>query len=109
MEMKYYNPSNNFRAPIPREPKAYRPPQGIMESACESKKEKESPKVPLNSEIQKTEKHEICKEESKNILGNLTQDDIVILGVLFLLLINSCDDYLLLLALGFLFISGRQK
>ncbi len=106
--MKYYNPSNNFRAPIPREPKPYRPPRPIAEiisprpvsrteQVCEEKEveEKETcmPPIPL-------------KKEKK---FELSQDDLVILGVMFLLILNSCDDYLLLAVLGYLFLSGQKK
>ncbi len=113
MEMKYYNPSNNFRAPIPREPKAYRPPQSVMDTMHTYETTNEPPKTTVKPVAEEMPKREICEEtcekEKKNFLSNLTQDDIVILGVLFLLLLNSCDDYLLLLALGFIFLSGRQK
>lgn len=106
MEMKYYNPSNNFRAPIPREPKPYKPPQGpsvnpviIEENSSETEIDNKKEQLQEQMHLQK----------NRNFLHQLSQDDMIILGVLFLLLLNSCDDYLLLLALGYLFLSGKRE
>ncbi len=108
MEMKYYNPSNNFRAPIPRtkrEPKPYTPP------ATEEVTERQAPKLPVFEDEHATDEvfsKPADKHEKTGFLSDLSQDDIIILGIIFLLLLNSCDDYLLLLVLGYLFISGRE-
>ncbi len=107
MEMKYYNPSNNFRAPIPREPKPYVPQKTMaqeqffirQEGLQSVPKPQEMPPEPIREERRKAS---VKKRE-------LEQDDLLILGLIFLLLINSCDDYLLLFALGFLFFSGRSE
>lgn len=108
MEMKYYNPSNNFKAPIQRErrePKPYIPPERPKE---------EAPILPdmrigEDTWVEPSFKHHPPKVQQKKLFENLSQDDLIILGVIFLLLFNSCDDYLLLLALGYIFLSGREK
>ncbi len=109
MEMKYYNPTNNFRAPIPRakrEPKPYTPP--VVEEASERQIQK--PPVFEEENLVEEKYHKpVEKHEKTGILSDLSQDDIIILGIIFLLLLNSCDDYLLLLVLGYLFISGREN
>ncbi len=109
MEMKYYNPSNNFKAPIPRikrEPKPYIPPMEVNEPDIIK------PTMPVFEEKQpEADMHPkpIVKQEKAGFLNELSQDDIIILGIIFLLLLNSCDDYLLLTVLGYLFISGREN
>ena len=56
----------------------------------------------------KEEKHdkEICKKEEKHngILANLETDDLILLIVILALVIDDCDDKILLIALGFIFI-----
>ena len=106
MEMKYYNPSNNFRAPIPREPKPYVPEKPIVKEHYfeESKRPASVPEV---REIPPETVPE--KRQTSLIKRELNQDDLLILGLIFLLLINSCEDYLLLFALGFLFFSGHRE
>ncbi len=102
MEMKYYNSSNNFRAPIPREPKPYRPPEPVKEVVIPQAPE---PQEEISvSDVPKAE--DIIAEKNKKT--EFSQDDLLLLGLIFLLLLNSCDDYLLLLILGYLFISGRK-
>ena len=106
MEMKYYNPSNNFRAPIPREPKPYRPPQREVEKVYVPEEKPVSepifsePELPVET---------VRKDEKQGVLSDLDKDDMLLLGLLAVLILNACDDYLLLVILGYLFISGRQK
>ncbi len=78
MVTNYYNSSNNFSAPIRREPKPYYPKAEILE-----------------------ERKEI-KHSKKNVLDTLDTDTVVILGLLLLLLMSDCNDTLLLIALGYL-------
>lgn len=40
------------------------------------------------------------------LFGRLANDDIILIIVIFILLADDCDDKLLLLALGFIFLSG---
>ena len=104
MEMKYYNPSNNFRAPIPREPKPYIPREQVEPERVFRRSEPEIPEPP-------EELPELTIGEGQKAVSlkkELNQDDLLILGLIFLLLMNSCEDYLLLFALGFLFLSGRS-
>lgn len=101
MEMKYYNPSNNFSAPIPREPKPYTPPR-------QKAPEVVIPKVPEKKA--EPPKEEILKkhEEPEQKLS-LDMDDIIILGLILVLLANGCEDYLLLAVLGYLLLSGKKS
>ncbi|MBE7022613.1 MAG: hypothetical protein E7414_05315 [Ruminococcaceae bacterium] len=101
MEMKYYNPSNNFSAPIPREPKPYTPPrQKVPEVVI--------PKVPERRE--EAPKEEISERHSEFEQGlSLNMDDIIILGLILVLLANGCEDYLLLAVLGYLLLSGKKS
>ncbi len=52
------------------------------------------------------------KENEKKLLPlnglipNLKSDDIILLVIIFVLLIDDCEDKLLLIALGFIFFSG---
>ena len=48
------------------------------------------------------------KQKPEGIVGflkNLQSDDIILIAVIFALLIDDCDDKLLLIALGFVFFS----
>ena len=105
MEMKYYNPSNNFRAPIPREPKPYIPQKPIREERFYDKDKEVQPMPEQRETLPEPE----CEKKAIVKKRELNQDDLLILGLLFLLLLNSCDDYLLLFALGFLFFSGHRE
>ncbi|MBR4890908.1 MAG: hypothetical protein IKU15_06435 [Clostridia bacterium] len=78
MVTNYYNSSNNFSAPIRREPKPYCPKNDILEDRKEVR----------------------CGK--KNIFSTLDTDTVVILGLLFLLLMSDCNDTLLLIALGYI-------
>ncbi len=101
MEMKYYNASNHFSAPIRREPKPYVPPKPITERI-----------VPIKVE-EEPKQHRGIKSSEKVKLPlfskDLNQDDMLILGLIFLLLLNSCDDYLLLAVLAFIFLSDCKE
>lgn len=54
-------------------------------------------------------KREVCekKNEKKDnlIFGNFETDDIILLIVIFALLLEDCEDKLLIAALGFIFVS----
>ena len=67
---------------------------------------KPSPPPPKH---EKHEKHERCEEKKGGLLdgifGNMEADDIILLIVVLVLIMDDCDDKLLLLALGFIFIS----
>lgn len=41
----------------------------------------------------------------RSLLGGLETDDIILFAIIFLLLLDDCNDIFLLLALGFIFIS----
>ena len=103
MEMKYYNASNNFSAPIPREPKPYRPPQKPI---YEPKPVAEPP-IPLPEEVPCP-----CEEIEPTITVkpgvSFDRDDYLLIGLILILLMNGCDDYLLLIVLGYLLIAGKR-
>ena len=78
MVTNYYNSSNNFQAPVRREPKPFRP-------ACDC------------------EEKAVCKGEELSLNKqekNLDSDTILILGLIMLLIMSGCEDTLLLIALG---------
>lgn len=106
MNMKYYNASNNFSAPIKREPKPYspyarRPSEVIVPQRPHTEPSPHKQEPPKHNHIQQN------TNSLKNLnLSNLKSDDILILGIIALLIWNSCDDTLLLLALGYLFLVG---
>ena len=95
METNYYNRSNNFSAPIRKEPKPYVPINIHKEKEC---KEHEETII----------KHDIVKEKT-SLFKNINNDDLLILGLIFLLLSDSNDDMLMIIALGYLFISSHTK
>lgn len=101
MEMKYYNPSNNFKAPIPREPKPYMPPRHTGED--KGKQEE----TPASIKIKETSAMQECKENQ--LLKHKDADEILLLGLILILLLNGCDDYLLLAILGYIFLVGQEK
>ena len=115
MNMKYYNASNHFSAPLPREshPAPYygrkevvvpiRPPRPIapppQKVACQ--KQEPPPHKP------KASRSPLPLSALKNLdLAHLKTDDLLLLGVIALLIFNHCDDTMLLLALGYLFFAG---
>lgn len=69
------------------------------------KEEEKKPAPPLP----KPHKPERCEEKKggflDGFLGNLEADDIILLIVVLVLIMDDCDDKLLLLALGFVFVS----
>ncbi len=98
MEMKYYNPTNHFKSPIKREPKPYFPP----------KQEEREVLIPKPVPIVREEPIQIEeKKETPSFFKDLDKDDLFILGLILLLILNACDDYLLLAALGYIFLSGK--
>ena len=106
MNMKYYNASNNFSAPIKREPKPYSPYERRPAEVIVPQK----PPIEPRPHKQEPLKHNHIQQNSNSIknlnLSNLKSDDMLILGIIALLIWNSCDDTLLLLALGYLFLAG---
>lgn len=69
-----------------------------------------APEVSTYPESKKTHEEKSKNESGRsilnNLLGDLKTDDIILLVVIFILLIDECDDKLLLIALGFIFFSG---
>ena len=96
METKYYNRSNNFSAPIRREPKPYTP-----KNIFEEEEIKKEPELCEHKENKQT--------QIKSVLNSFKSDDLLLLGLIFLLLSDSNTDILLLLALGYIFLSSQDK
>ncbi len=110
MEMKYYNPSNQFKSPIKREPKPYRPPSYCEPEIIVPKPPKEQTQDANEFVEEAIETMPFCDKKTLPFNGLINnQDDLLILGVLLVLLLNNCDDYFMLLILGYLFLSGNKK
>ncbi len=84
MVTNYYNASNNFSAPIRREPKPFRPQSMEWEHACKEENEQ--------NQLQK----------GKGLFDGMDSDSLLVIGLVLLLLFSGCDDKLLLIALGYL-------
>ncbi len=121
MNMKYYNASNHFSAPIKREPKPYSPYQRRPEVIIPQKPQppaaqNQDPARPESFGYRPEAKADIHSVHGDNAQGkrslqnlnlnNLRADDLLLLGIIALLIWNSCDDTFLLLALGYLFFVG---
>lgn len=67
--------------------------------------------IPIKSNPSEKKINNVPKKQDKKeplklgILSQLDTDDIVLLAIIFLLLMDDCNDIFLLLALGFIFIS----
>lgn len=63
-------------------------------------------KKPIKNECKEDNQKPIKKKEEKNdsFLANLETDDIILLIVILALILDDCDDKILLIALGFVFI-----
>ena len=71
----------------------------------------QTPEEPIQNE---TFSNEICVADNEiqiakkndGILGSLKLDDILLIGILIVMLSDDCDDKLMLIIIGFLFVSG---
>lgn len=88
MITNYYNASNNFSAPIRREPKPFRP----QESECEQQQQLPKEQIGKAKTVQHT----------KGFLDCLNQDSALIISLAVLLLLSECDDMLLFIVLAYL-------
>ena len=61
-------------------------------------------KKPAPPQEQKNETT-LTRNQDKGILQNLKNDDLILLAVFFILIMNNCEDRLLLLAIAFIFFS----
>ena len=66
---------------------------------CEEKHEKEVLKNETTHPVTSCNKN-------NSFLSNLQIDDIILIAIVLLLLVDGCDDNLLILAIAFVFISG---
>lgn len=118
MNMKYYNASNHFSAPLKREPKPYSPYTRTAETAMPQKPppqaESFEPQPPLRTPelpiAPVPRKAPPAKTPAKTELrlSSMKADDLLLLGIIALFVWNSCDDALLLFILGYLFLIGLQ-
>jgi len=60
---------------------------------------------PAKHEQQSPSKPAEVKKESRGILAGFENDDLILIAVFAILLMNNCDDKLLLLAIAFVFFS----
>ena len=66
------------------------------------------------NEVAKREKNVVPENKServssyniRKILNGFKADDYILLGIIIVLMFEGCDDYILLAALGYLFIMG---
>ena len=76
-----------------------------------NKKDEESKKVNercndiIERECEEEKYIEECRTKNKGFLSDLKIDDIIILVVILLLVMDNCEDKLLIIALGFLLFS----
>ena len=98
---KYYNASNNFSAPIKREPRPYNPYMQKSEIITPTKpnETEDFNETPLPIE---TKNNKAVQELS------LKTDDLLLIGLIILLLPNAKDNLILILVLGYLLISGIE-
>lgn len=61
-------------------------------------------KKPVPAEPQKKETA-LTQNQDKGIFQNLKNDDLILLAVFFILIMDNCEDRLLLLAIAFIFFS----
>jgi len=45
----------------------------------------------------------------ENFLSGLNKDDYILAGIIIVLILEGCEDYILLCALGYLFIMGLKE
>ena len=69
------------------------------------KKEGNNIRTEENFAIQSTPQRESAYNIRK-ILNGFKTDDYILLGIIIVLMLEGCDDYILLAALGYLFIMG---
>ena len=104
MVTNYYNASNNFSAPIRREPKPFSPEHRPPEAAPEHSE------PALKPIYEETEPQPLCKtecppEHSEPFSFGMDNDAIVLFAILWLLSTSKCNDKLLELALIYLLLS----
>ncbi len=73
-------------------------PKPIMHTYEEKPHKKEHKEENKDKQISKKE------EKKEGIFANLETDDLILLVVILALIIDDCDDKILLIALGFIFI-----
>ena len=72
---------------LPTTPNAYRPPQSAVPI-----------KIPKASGV-----------DIGKILSRFETDDYILAGIILVLIFEGCDDYILLAALGYLFLMGLKE
>lgn len=75
-------------------------PVPVMRNNSEAKK----PSLPLDKKPECDEKRN-SKQGNGGLLGTLATDDLILIVIALALLIDGCDDKLLILAIGFIFLS----
>lgn len=75
-------------------------PVPVMRNNAEVKK----PSVPSDKKPECNEKGN-KKPNNGGLLGTLATDDLILIVIALVLLIDDCDDKLLILAIGFIFLS----
>lgn len=83
-------------------------PQAVRQSPPIQHKNEEQKNCSASSDIIKHENNSAPLKLTENgkFLGKFELDDIILIVVALLLIADNCDDTLLLLAIGFVFLSG---
>ncbi len=58
------------------------------------------------SAVHKNVEEELGIIKDGKLFGKFELDDVILIAIIIILLVDDCDDKLLLLALGFIFLSG---
>ena len=79
-----------------------------MPKPIEPHREEEKKPSPVPSKIhkEKDSNKQISLMENDKLFGKFEPDDVILIVVALLLFADDCDDTLLLLAIGFIFLSG---
>ena len=101
MNTKYYNASNNFSAPISREPRPYAPYSYRSETVTPRPAPDSAPPV------KKIEAEGAAAVKSARELS-LKTDDFLLIGLIILLLPDAENNLMLILILGYLLVMGMN-
>lgn len=99
MITKYYNASNHFSAPIIKEPR--HKPEPVIPQRAEPEPPVPVPREPSAPPPVQKKKGGLLD----GLFDHMEKDDLILLGLLFLL-ISDGDDPVLTLMVGYLFLAG---
>jgi hypothetical protein len=86
---------------------AYNKPEIIVPESSTSEKEKQHSDEGIHT-VQNS-KYDNYPSKIKRVIGKFDLDDIILLALIVLLILEDCDDYLLIAVLAFVFITGWEN